>query len=139
MLFGYDIVPSLNTMMDYLCIPGRSLATTRVCGIISSQSPQVGLSLYAGAIFGALLVYLDFLSRRGSVVLAVVVFVVGVSMQTIPTDLPLFFVGRTFTGWGIGMWYSLIPGHLSDYFLSLVAFLDGCFYMPCIVDKTTLK
>ena len=103
-------------MNDWLCTFGKRNSTTGVCSITSSQQSLVVSILSAGTFFGALFAAptADFLGRRWSVVLAVLIFVVGVAMQTAATALPLFVVGRVFAGWGVGMVSMLIPMYQSE-------------------------
>ena len=103
-------------MHDWLCTFGKYDPSTGECTITSSQQSLVVSILSAGTFFGALFAApaADFLGRRWSVVLAVLVFYVGVSMQTAATALPLFVVGRVFAGLGVGMVSMLIPMYQSE-------------------------
>ena len=117
-LFGYDtgIIAGVQSMQDWLCVFGKADPTTGVCAITSSQQSLVVSILSAGTFFGALLAAptADFLGRRWSVVLAVIIFCAGVAMQTAATALPLFVVGRVFAGLGVGMVSMLIPMYQSE-------------------------
>jgi SP family sugar:H+ symporter-like MFS transporter len=42
------------------------------------------------------------------------VFCVGVILQTIATDIPVFTAGRFFAGYGVGMVSALIPLYQSE-------------------------
>jgi len=103
-------------MQDWLCVFGKADPTTGVCAITSSQQSLVVSILSAGTFFGALFAAptADFLGRRWSVVLAVIIFCAGVAMQTAATALPLFVVGRVFAGLGVGMVSMLIPMYQSE-------------------------
>lgn len=61
-----------------------------------SQSSQIVAILSAGTFFGALLAAPlgDHLGRRLSLIIAVVVFAVGVLLQTLAMHIPLLLVGR---------------------------------------------
>ena len=117
-LFGYDtgVISGVQTMNNWLCIFGKPDPTTGVCAITSSQQSLVVSILSAGTFFGALAASpaADFLGRRWSVVLAVIIFSVGVAMQIAASALPLFVVGRVFAGWGVGMVSMLIPMYQSE-------------------------
>lgn len=99
-----------------MCTFGKYDPSTGACGITSSEQSLVVATLPAGALFGALFSgpTADFLGRRWSVVLSIVIFVAGVSMQVAATTLPLFFVGRVFAGWCVGMELALLPMYLSE-------------------------
>jgi SP family sugar:H+ symporter-like MFS transporter len=43
-----------------------------------------------------------------------VVFCIGVILQTIATDIPVFTAGRFFAGYGVGMVSALIPLYQSE-------------------------
>ena len=103
-------------MDNWLCTFGKPDPTTGLCSITSSQQSLVVSILSAGTFFGALFAApaADFLGRRWSVVLAVIIFSVGVAMQAASTALPLFVVGRVFAGWGVGMVSMLIPMYQSE-------------------------
>ena len=103
-------------MKDWLCVFGEFHPTTGLCTITSSQQSLVVSILSAGTFFGALFAAptADFLGRRWSVVLAVLIFVAGVAMQTAALALPLFVAGRVFAGWGVGMVSMLIPMYQSE-------------------------
>lgn len=64
-----------------------------------SQSSLMVSILSAGTFFGALgaAPIGDKLGRRPSLIIAIVVFAFGVSLQTASTDIPLFVSGRSVT------------------------------------------
>ena len=103
-------------MKNWLCVFGKLDPTTGACTITSSQQSLVVSILSAGTFFGALFAAptADILGRRWSVVLAVVIFTVGVVMQVAAEALPLFVAGRVFAGWGVGMVSMLIPMYQSE-------------------------
>jgi len=103
-------------MSDWLCVFGKPKATGDGCAITSTQQSLVVSILSAGTFFGALFAAptADFLGRRWSVVLAVLIFSAGVAMQTAALALPLFVVGRVFAGFGVGMVSMLIPMYQSE-------------------------
>jgi len=116
-LFGYDtgVISGVQTMKNWLCVFGKPDASG-VCTITSSQQSLIVSILSAGNFFGALFAAptADFLGRRWSVVLAVVIFWAGVAMQAAASAIPLFVVGRIFAGWGVGMVSMLIPMYQSE-------------------------
>jgi len=117
-LFGYDtgVISGVQTMNNWLCTFGKYNPSTDSCSITSSQQSLVVSILSAGTFLGALFAAptADFLGRRWSVVLAVIIFSAGVAMQAGATALPLFVVGRVFAGWGVGMVSTLIPMYQSE-------------------------
>ena len=103
-------------MQNWLCTFGKYDSSTGTCSITSPQQSLVVSILSVGTFFGALsgAPAGDFLGRRWSVFLAVVIFSVGVAMQVATTVFHLFVAGRVFAGWGIGMISTLIPIYQSE-------------------------
>jgi MFS family permease len=73
--------------------------------VTSSQSSAIVSILSAGTFFGALgaAPMGDILGRRWGLVASNAVFVLGVILQTIATDIPPFLAGRFFAGLGVGL------------------------------------
>jgi len=118
-LFGYDT----GTIGGILAMPywlkTFSTGFTDADGlpaITSSQSSQIVSVLSAGTFFGALTAAPcgDFFGRRYGLMVTMVVFCVGVILQTIATDIPVFTAGRFFAGYGVGMVSALIPLYQSE-------------------------
>lgn len=96
-LFGYDtgVISGVKEMTPWLCTFGET--TTDLdrhpsgCFIGSSTESLVVSILSAGTFFGALLgsPVGDYLGRKWGIVLACLVFCVGVVMQTAATAIPL--------------------------------------------------
>ena len=103
-------------MPYWLCTFGKGDVATHDCSITTAQQSLVVSILSAGTFFGALIAapFADFLGRRWSVVLGVMVFFVGVAMQAGASALALFVVGRVFAGLGVGMVSMLIPMYQSE-------------------------
>ncbi|KAH9873594.1 hypothetical protein IAQ61_004218 [Plenodomus lingam] len=82
----------------------------------ASQTSLIVSILSAGTFFGALTAapVADFLGRRLGLVVTNVVFCLGVILQTIATDIPLFVAGRFFAGYGVGMISATIPLYQSE-------------------------
>jgi len=72
---------------------------------MSSTSPR-------GALFGGPTA--DIVGRKHGIHVAVVIFSVGVAMQTASTVVSLFVVGRACAGFGVGMLSILIPMYQSE-------------------------
>ena len=72
----------------------------------SSQSAMIVSILSAGTFFGALTAAPlgDSVGRRwGLIASTAIVFNLGVILQTIATDIPVFVAGRFFAGYGVGL------------------------------------
>lgn len=84
--------------------------------ITASQSSEIVSLLSAGTFFGALTAAPagDFFGRRLGLMVSVIVFTVGVILQTAATAIPLFVAGRFFAGYGVGMISALIPLYQSE-------------------------
>ncbi|KAI9806659.1 MAG: hypothetical protein M1825_006116 [Sarcosagium campestre] len=82
-----------------------------------SQSSQIVSILSAGTFFGALAAspMADMLGRRwGLIISSGIVFNLGVILQTVAVDIPLFTAGRFFAGFGVGLVSALIPLYQSE-------------------------
>ncbi|TDL17521.1 MFS monosaccharide transporter [Rickenella mellea] len=115
-LFGYDTgtIGGIKIMKDWLRTfghPGTDL-------ISSSTESLVVSILSAGTFFGALLAAPagDTLGRKWGIIVANLVFCVGVAMQTASTAIPLFVVGRVFGGLGVGLVSCLVPMYQSEWY-----------------------
>lgn len=84
--------------------------------VTAQQSSLIVSILSAGTFFGALTAapVADFLGRRLGLVASNVVFCLGVILQTIATDIPVFVAGRFFAGYGVGMISATIPLYQSE-------------------------
>lgn len=90
--------------------------TTGLPGITASQSSEIVSLLSAGTFFGALTAAptADFFGRRIGLMVSLLVFCVGVILQTAATEIPLFVAGRFFAGYGVGMVSAQIPLYQSE-------------------------
>jgi len=84
--------------------------------INSSQQSLIVSILSAGTFFGALTAAptADFFGRRLGLVICCLVFCIGVILQTVATDIPIFVAGRFFAGYGVGMISATIPLYQSE-------------------------
>ncbi|KAH8732654.1 general substrate transporter [Phaeosphaeriaceae sp. PMI808] len=84
--------------------------------ISAAQSSLIVSILSAGTFFGALTAApsADILGRRLGLVACNVVFCLGVILQTVATDIPIFVAGRFFAGYGVGMISATIPLYQSE-------------------------
>jgi MFS transporter, SP family, sugar:H+ symporter len=84
--------------------------------ITASQTSEIVSILSAGTFFGALFSapVADILGRRLGMMLNTVIFTVGVVLQTVATDIPLFVAGRFVAGFGVGLLSATIPLYQSE-------------------------
>jgi len=118
-LYGYDT----GTIGGILAMPYwiRTFSTTNDAAgnpiITAAQSAEIVSILSAGTFFGALFAAPigDRLGRRLGLILSTgIVFNLGVILQTIATDIPVFVAGRFFAGLGVGILSALVPLYQSE-------------------------
>lgn len=118
-LFGYDTGTIGDILgMDYwlkLFANHIDPATGKPV-LTSGQSSEIVSLLSVGTFFGALLSAPtgDLLGRKMGLMSWLVVFCVGVALQTAATAIPLFVAGRTIAGLGVGGLSALIPLYQSE-------------------------
>ena len=111
-----------GTISDILAMPYwlKTFATHTDAGgapyITASQTSEIVSLLSVGTFFGALLAAPtgDMLGRKLGLMAWLVVFTVGVILQTASTGIPLFTAGRTIAGLGVGGISALIPLYQSE-------------------------
>ncbi|KAE9398530.1 MFS monosaccharide transporter [Gymnopus androsaceus JB14] len=118
-LYGYDtgIISGIVAMDDWLKTFGYATGDpTKPYAITTSTDSLVVSILSAGTFFGALASapLSDFLGRRWSLVVACLLFSIGVAMQTASTAIPLFATGRVFAGLGVGITSTVVPMYQSE-------------------------
>ncbi|KAL8850479.1 MAG: hypothetical protein Q9221_004622 [Calogaya cf. arnoldii] len=119
-LFGYDT----GTIGGILAMPywretfstGYTNPEDGELDVTPSQSSLIVSLLSAGTFFGALSAapMADLLGRRLGMVASTAVFTLGVILQTIATDIPLFVAGRFWAGFGVGLISAIIPLYQSE-------------------------
>ncbi|KAF2187061.1 general substrate transporter [Zopfia rhizophila CBS 207.26] len=84
--------------------------------VTSDESSEIVSILSAGTFFGALTAAptADIIGRRLGLIASVVVFTLGVILQTAATAIPMFVAGRFFAGYGVGMISATIPLYQSE-------------------------
>lgn len=84
--------------------------------VTASQTSLIVSILSAGTFFGALTAapFGDLLGRRWGLIASSWVFNLGVILQTIATDIPVFVAGRFFAGYGVGLISALVPLYQSE-------------------------
>jgi SP family sugar:H+ symporter-like MFS transporter len=120
-LFGYDTgtiggILANNHWKTVFSTGYRDPATNEL-GISPSQDSLIVSILSAGTFFGALLASPmgDYAGRRlGLMISAGIVFNLGVILQTVATDQPIFIAGRFFAGLGVGLISALVPLYQSE-------------------------
>ncbi|KAK6437584.1 Plasma membrane low glucose sensor [Oleoguttula sp. CCFEE 5521] len=87
-----------------------------ILAVTASKSSEIVSILSAGTFFGALTAAptADFFGRRYGLMVSVVVFTLGVILQTAATAIPMFVAGRFFAGYGVGMISAIIPLYQSE-------------------------
>jgi sugar porter (SP) family MFS transporter len=82
----------------------------------ASQTSTIVSILSAGTFFGALTAapVADMVGRRLGLVVCTLVFCLGVILQTVATEIPMFVAGRFFAGYGVGMISATIPLYQSE-------------------------
>jgi SP family sugar:H+ symporter-like MFS transporter len=121
-LFGYDTgtISGLQQMPNWLETFGHRVPVSQTFpggyGITSSQRSLIVSILSAGTFFGALLAapFADHLGRKWGLIVACLVFSIGVALQTAATAIPLFVVGRVWAGLGVGLVSTLVPMYQSE-------------------------
>jgi sugar porter (SP) family MFS transporter len=112
-LYGYDtgVISGVIVMKNWLETFGTDPKGDGNFVISSSTESLVVSILSAGTFFGALAsgYTADWLGRRWAIITSVVVFCIGVAMQTASTAIPLFVVGRVFAGFGVGVTSTVVP------------------------------
>jgi len=108
----YDtgVINGIQAMENWLCTVGKN------CSITTFQQSLVVSVLSIGTFIGALLgaPVADILGRKWGIVLATVVFDVGVAMQVASTALGLFIAGRIIAGLGVGLVSVLVIMYQSE-------------------------
>ncbi|KAI0628431.1 general substrate transporter [Trametes polyzona] len=120
-LQGYDTgtINGILQMRDWLETFGRPIDDapgTIQFGIQTSMESLIVSILSAGTLLGALSAGPagDILGRRTSIMIACLVFCLGVALQTGSSNLPTFIVGRFFAGFGVGLSSTLVPMYQSE-------------------------
>ncbi|KAI8168454.1 MFS glucose transporter mfs1 [Colletotrichum sp. SAR 10_70] len=111
LLFGYDqgVVSGVMTMESFA-------ATFPRIAIDSTFKGWFVSTLLLFAWFGSLIngPLADWLGRKGSMQLAVVIFILGAAFQTAASDVPLLFAGRAIAGLAVGMLTMIVPMYISE-------------------------
>ncbi|KAI0262637.1 MFS monosaccharide transporter [Russula aff. rugulosa BPL654] len=121
-LFGYDTgtISGLQQMPDWLRTFGHAVPVSSTFpdgyGISSAQRSLVVSILSVGTFFGALAAapMADIIGRKWGIVLACLVFSIGIALQTAATALAPFIVGRVWAGLGVGLVSTLVPMYQSE-------------------------
>jgi MFS family permease len=121
LIFGYGIHPNVKPQLTHLdqgvisailIMPyfrDRFALTPLMMGALTSV-------LELGAFFGSLTCssLADRFSRKRTILLGCIIFIVGGSLQAIATRLWMLFLGRAIGGWGVGMLSCLAPLYMSE-------------------------
>ncbi|CAF4057848.1 unnamed protein product [Adineta steineri] len=116
-LYGYDtgIISGIIDMNYFLRTFGHQLPD-RTYALTSNDKSLIVSILSAGTFVGALSGYPvgDYLGRRYGLILACIIFSIGVSCQTAAIATPLFIIGRVIAGIGVGMISCIVPMYQSE-------------------------
>ncbi|UJR07353.1 hypothetical protein I4U23_011639 [Adineta vaga] len=143
-LYGYDIgtisgiidMPYFLQIYDHL----QQNTTLETTYILDSRDKSLIVSiLSAGTFFGALLGYLssDYLGRRWGLILACLIFSIGVACQTAETATPLFVVGRIIAGFGVGIISCIVPMYQSAIVSAYQWFITIGLLIAAIINNGT--
>lgn len=117
LLYGYDTgtISGIIDMNYFIKTFGQRQSDGTY--YLPSQDKSLVVSiLSAGTFLGALLGYpaADFLSRRWGLIVACLIFSLGVIFQVASVALPLFVVGRIVAGLGVGIISCIVPMYQSE-------------------------
>ncbi|KAI0658029.1 general substrate transporter [Cubamyces menziesii] len=118
-LYGYDTgtISGIIAMDDWLRTFGEKTTTNSLGYILPTDKESLVVSiLSAGTFFGALggAPTADILGRRIGIIVACVVFSLGIALQTGAHNWATFIVGRFFAGFGVGLVSTLVPMYQSE-------------------------
>ncbi|KAH9856814.1 AmMst-1 [Lenzites betulinus] len=121
-LFGYDIgtISGILRMDDWLKTFGNPVSgaqgTDPRFELPTALESVVVSILFAGTFVGALVSGPagDILGRRVGIMVACVVFILGIALQTGASNFPTFVIGRFFAGSGVGLVSTLVPIYQSE-------------------------
>ncbi|KAK6359224.1 Plasma membrane low glucose sensor [Orbilia brochopaga] len=113
MIFGWD-TGNINGILAMDSFIRDYHTTTDKNGqpyITSSQSSLIVSILSAGTVIGALTAnfFADWIGRRWGLIVSSTLFTVGVVVQVLSAALPMFIIGRTITGMGVGLISVMVP------------------------------
>ncbi|KAG9497337.1 hypothetical protein J7337_012132 [Fusarium musae] len=110
-LFGYDqgVVSGVLTMESFAADFPRIYLDSGFKGWFVS-------TLLLCAWFGSLIngPIADYIGRKGSILLAVVVFTIGSAFQAGADSIPMLFAGRAVAGLSVGMLTMIVPMYMSE-------------------------
>ena len=101
-LFGEQVPVTTNAPTGY------NLSTNNTSLVVSILS----VGTFFGALTGAPIA--DYFGRKLGLMLTMIIFSIGVILQTISTALPLFIVGRVVAGFGVGLVSTMVPMYQSE-------------------------
>ncbi|KAG0152409.1 hypothetical protein CROQUDRAFT_649802 [Cronartium quercuum f. sp. fusiforme G11] len=115
-LYGYDTgyIAGIKEMSFWLETFGEQADSGFV--LSTANNSLVTSILSVGTFFGALLASPigDIFGRRWGVIASCLILCVGVTLQVTSTTIPIFAVGRVFSGLGVGLTSCLVPMYQSE-------------------------
>ncbi|KAI4630431.1 hypothetical protein J4E80_001366 [Alternaria sp. BMP 0032] len=110
-LFGYDqgVVSGVLTMESFAASFPRISTDSSFKGWFVS-------TLLLAAWFGSLVngPVADRFGRKGSIIIAVVIFTIGSALQAGAINIPMAFAGRAIAGFAVGMLTMIVPMYMSE-------------------------
>ena len=117
-LYGYDTgyIGGIKEMPWWLEQFGVLNPATGKYVLSSGNNSLVTSILSVGTFFGALGAYPagDALGRRWGIICYLLLFAIGVALQTVGTSIGIFTAGRVFAGLGVGGTSCLVPMYQSE-------------------------
>ncbi|OCF40858.1 glucose transporter [Kwoniella heveanensis CBS 569] len=113
-LFGYDlgVISYVTVAPNFLSVTGLEEPTTQNENYLGFIVSSMLLGAFAGSVPAGLIA--DKFSRRFSIVVGGLVFIVGGILQTAAASKGMMMAGRFFAGWGIGSLGVLVPLYQSE-------------------------
>ncbi|KAK9332288.1 general substrate transporter [Lipomyces starkeyi] len=111
LLFGYDqgVVSGIITMENFAYHFPRIYADAGVKGWFVSTFL---LTAWCGSLLNGQIT--DRLGRKNSMIVAVVIFLIGSSCQTIALNFTVMFIGRAIAGLSVGMLTMVVPLYMAE-------------------------
>ncbi|KAJ6255917.1 hypothetical protein Dda_9376 [Drechslerella dactyloides] len=113
MIFGWDTgnINGILAMDSFIRDYHTTVDASGKPYITSSQSSLIVSILSAGTVIGSLTAnfFADWIGRRWGLIVSSTLFTVGVVVQVLSAALPMFIIGRTITGMGVGLISVMVP------------------------------
>lgn len=124
LIFGYDIagagatfvMPGFQEHFGWTCAPGAIDCVDATAAQINLDKGLINGLFGIGATIGALTnpVFVEKFGRRLALAVSTIVFIVGASIQTYAPEMLVMWIGRIFSGMGIGMLSMCAPVYVAE-------------------------